>query len=89
MDWCEQHERAEFSPLKLLYTAYSDQLPMDSQILRETYPPFHRILKELSQQEQRELLQSLYSVFSDSQRHAFEAGVRTGFRLASEICHAP
>lgn len=87
MDWFEQHERAEFSPLKLLYTAYSDQLPMDSQILRETCPLFHRMLKELSQQEQRELLQSFYSIFFDSQRHAFETGVRTGFRLASEISH--
>ncbi|MDO5546769.1 MAG: hypothetical protein Q4F81_13305 [Eubacteriales bacterium] len=81
----EPNKESALTPLRLLSTAYADQLPIDNRIFEETCPVLHRILAEPPVQERRAILQSLYSIISGSQRQAFEAGARAGFQLAEEL----
>lgn len=73
------------SPLKLLYTAYSDERPVFSQIMERCFEKLDVLLAPLSEKDREQAYQTIYEIYTENESQAFQAGVRTGVRLVKEL----
>ena len=73
-----------FSPLELIYCAYSDQRPTPLQGIRE-HPELNVQLAALSPTHRQALQKILCQLWICEERRAFLDGFRTGFHLALEL----
>lgn len=73
------------SPLKLLYTAYSDERPVGSPAMEEGFQKIDNLLSTLTEQDRNGVLQTFYEIYTENEAQAFRVGVRTGVRLAEEL----
>ena len=74
-----------FSPLHLLYTAYTDQRPVINQVITESFPILEQYLAPLSHQTQHLILQTFRQIYSERERLAFLTGIHVGVRLEREL----
>ena len=73
------------SPLKLLYTAYSDERPVYSQVMEKCFEKLDDFLTSLPEKEREQAFRAIYEIYIENESQAFQAGVRTGVRLAEEL----
>ena len=77
-------EASFFSPLELLYSAYSDQRPTLLQVIREE-PDLEDLLAALSPSAQQHIRRIFVRMCAREECRAFQDGCRTGFLLALEL----
>ena len=83
----EENEEEPFfpSPLKLLYTAYSDQCPVVSRAMEEGFQKMDGLLSPLPEQDRKQVLRTFYEIYQENESQAFQSGIRTGVRLAKDL----
>ena len=78
-------EDLDFSPLELLYSAWSNQQPTVNQRVTEHYVNLDKLLSSLPERARHEVYCAIFQVVTEYERLAFLAGLRTGVRLAAEV----
>ncbi len=79
-------EKESFSsPLKLLYIAYSDERPVYSQVMEKCFERLDELLVSLPEKDREQIFRAIYEIYIENESQAFQAGVRTGVRLAKEL----
>jgi len=73
------------SPLELLYTAYSDERPVFSRSISRSFEKMDVLLSPLPEKDRERASQTIYEIYTENESLAFQAGVRTGVRLAKEL----
>jgi len=78
-------ERILSSPLKLLYTAYSDERPVYSLVMEKCFEKLDNLLTSLPEKSREQVFRAVYEIYIENESQAFQAGVQTGVRLAKEL----
>ena len=73
------------SPLKLLYSAYTDERPIFSPAMEMSLTQIEQRLSSLPQKERNEILGIVHSLYQENEKLAYHAGIRTGVRLMEEL----
>lgn len=82
----KMEERAEIlSPLKLIYTAYTDERPTYNQVMEEGFQNLDHLLTPLPEQDRGTVMKTFCTIYGENERLSFLAGLRTGFHLAQEL----
>ena len=85
-DHNQKEEESFFpSPLKLLYTAYSDERPVYSQVMESCFEKLEDLLTSLPEEDREQAFRVIYETYIENESQAFQAGVRTGVHLAKEL----
>ena len=80
-----KEDAMHLSPLKLLYSAYTDERPIFSPAMETSLAQIDRRLSSLSQKERNEILGIVHSLYQENEKLAFLAGIQTGVRLMEEL----
>lgn len=73
------------SPLKLIYSAYTDERPVFTPAMEEGFGKLEDSLSSLPQTERNAVFRTVYEIYAENERRAFLAGIRTGVRLMEEL----
>lgn len=77
-------ENAE-SVLDLLYAAYTERDPIDSQTMRRNFAQLDQYLKPLPEEVQNAVFQIFCNIYTDNERIAFQKGLCVGVKLSEEL----
>lgn len=78
-------DMAVYSPLKLLYSAYTDERPVVNTVITENFGELDKFLAPLQPKERNDVLTAFINIYTENERLAFTAGVQVGVRLAREL----
>lgn len=71
--------------LDLLYTAYTEKCPIDSQFMRRNFAILDQHMASLPLETQNAIFQIFCDIYRDNERIAFQKGIQVGARLAVEL----
>lgn len=74
-----------FSPIDLLYTAYSDDRPIVNNIIEKLFQKIDHLLDPLPLEDQDEVFNIFCETYLENEKQAFSTGVRVGALFASEV----
>ena len=73
------------SPLKLIYSAYTDERPIYSPEMEMALEQISQYISCLPKEDKNALLRLINTTYQENERLAFLAGIRSGVRLMEEL----
>ena len=81
---CEE-EPMYLSPLKLIYSAYTDERPIYSATMEKGLEQISQYLSNIPKEEKTAVLRIINTIYQENEQIAFYAGVQSGVRLMEEL----
>ena len=78
-------DMAVYSPLALLYSAYTCERPIADTVISEKFQDLDKLLAPLPLEVQNAVFETFCKIYTENERLAFTAGVRVGIQLAKEL----
>ena len=73
------------SPLKLIYSAYTDEKPCYSASMEKGLEQISQHLSNIPKEEKNAVLRIINAIYQENEQIAFYAGVKSGVRLMEEL----
>lgn len=80
-----EEEPIYLSPLKLIYSAYTDERPIFSAAMEKGLEQIDGYISELTKEDRNAVFRIIQNVYQENERLAFLAGVQSGVRLMEEL----